>query len=182
MTATWRRVAAMCVVVVVAVVVLVVAVGGVAVGVGAGAAPAAADRPAALCADRDPIAASLAGELARHYPGQRFSAAVVDSATGCSYHLNPSLRMTTASVVKLEVLAGVVLRAAVDEVAGRINRPMADRPWSGPGIGAAGSGLDIAARHRVSGSLLHGELTAAPSTPWRDAGGSITSAPMSPPR
>ena len=43
--------------------------------------------------------------------GARFTAAVHDLRTGCWYHLNPDLGITTASVVKAQVLAGVLLAA-----------------------------------------------------------------------
>lgn len=45
------------------------------------------------------------------YPGTRFTAAVHDRRTGCVYGLNPGLAMTTASVVKAQILAGVLLAA-----------------------------------------------------------------------
>jgi beta-lactamase class A len=72
------------------------------------ASPAAAAADA--CSARNPFAAGLATELAQRYPGRRFSAAVYEP-TGCVYTLHPDLRMTTASVVKLEVMAAVLLRA-----------------------------------------------------------------------
>lgn len=45
------------------------------------------------------------------YPGARFTAAVHDRRTGCEYHLEPTLALTTASVIKAQVLAGVLLQA-----------------------------------------------------------------------
>ena len=48
------------------------------------------------------------------YPGARFTAAVHDHRTGCEYHLEPALQLTTASVIKAQVLAGVLLRAQDD--------------------------------------------------------------------
>ncbi len=50
-------------------------------------------------------------EIAAAHPGARFTAAVHDHRTGCRYHLNPSLEITTASVIKAQVLAGVLLAA-----------------------------------------------------------------------
>ena len=58
-----------------------------------------------------PFTQQLADELARRFPGRRFSAAVADLRNGCEHHLNPGQRMTTASVFKVEVMAGVLLRA-----------------------------------------------------------------------
>jgi hypothetical protein len=49
--------------------------------------------------------------IAAAHPGARFTAAVHDHRTGCEYHLNPHLELTTASVVKAQVLAGVLLAA-----------------------------------------------------------------------
>ena len=52
-----------------------------------------------------------------------------DLRDGCEYHLNPGLRITTASVFKVEVMAGVLLRAqdedrAVSEWESSRIRPM----------------------------------------------------------
>jgi len=58
-----------------------------------------------------PFTAELDGELSRRFPGARFSASVLDLRDGCTYDLHPGRRMTTASVFKVEVLAGVLLRA-----------------------------------------------------------------------
>lgn len=55
--------------------------------------------------------ASYQDELATRYPGQRITAAVYDTRTGCSYHLNRGMTITTASVIKAQFLAGVLLRA-----------------------------------------------------------------------
>ena len=45
------------------------------------------------------------------FPGARFTAAVHDHRTGCDYHLEPDLQLTTASVIKAQVLAAVLLQA-----------------------------------------------------------------------
>lgn len=45
------------------------------------------------------------------HPGARFTAAVHDHRTGCRYELNGGLEITTASVIKAQVLAGVLLAA-----------------------------------------------------------------------
>ena len=50
-------------------------------------------------------------EVAAAHPGSRFTAAVHDHRTGCQYQLNSGLEMTTASVIKAQVLAGVLLAA-----------------------------------------------------------------------
>lgn len=75
--------------------------------VGAGADPT---NPAADCSARAPFRADIRRDLATRYPGRRFTAAVYDQR-GCTYELNPDLRLTTASVVKLEIMAAVLLRA-----------------------------------------------------------------------
>ena len=49
--------------------------------------------------------------LARLYPGHPFSAAVHDTRSGCDYLFDPNTRITTASVLKIEIMAGVLLRA-----------------------------------------------------------------------
>lgn len=89
---------------------LVCVVLGAALVAGDGRRPAAGSPPAnpatTWCeADRDPVPAELAGELAARYPARRFSAAVVDDH-GCTWVLHPERRMTTASVLKIEVMVG----------------------------------------------------------------------------
>ena len=72
--------------------------------------PAVRAEARAACTE-DPFSPGLAADLARRWPGRRFTAALHDSATGCEYTLNPDQRITTASVLKAEILAGVILRA-----------------------------------------------------------------------
>ena len=55
--------------------------------------------------------ASFIDEIAAAHPGTRFTAAVHDHRTGCEYELNPGLEITTASVIKAQVLAGILLAA-----------------------------------------------------------------------
>ena len=50
-------------------------------------------------------------EITAAFPGARFTASVHDHRTGCSYDLNPDLALTTASVIKAQVLAGILLAA-----------------------------------------------------------------------
>ena len=52
--------------------------------------------------------------LTDEFAGRRFTAHVIDTRTGCSYELRPELRITTASVVKVQVLAGVLLQAQAE--------------------------------------------------------------------
>jgi len=63
------------------------------------------------CSYRNPFPPGFEQQLASRYPGRHFSARVYDQATGCIYDLAPGRAMTTASVVKLEIMAGVLLRA-----------------------------------------------------------------------
>ncbi len=70
--------------------------------------------PAPSCRDHDPFTAGLSQRLAADYPNRRFSASVYDQRTGCHYHLNRSTRITTASVFKIEVMAGVLRRAQLE--------------------------------------------------------------------
>ena len=65
---------------------------------------------AAGCASVFP--AAFAEQLREAHPGKRFTAAAYDARTGCWYHLNPGLRLTTASVIKAGVLGAVLLRDA----------------------------------------------------------------------
>lgn len=59
----------------------------------------------------NPFSAGFAADIAARWPGRRFTAAVYDSVTGCEYTFRPQQRITTASVLKAEILAGVLLRA-----------------------------------------------------------------------
>jgi Beta-lactamase enzyme family len=72
---------------------------------------ARADTAQTACAAMDPFTPALAAELAARWPGQRFSASIYDERTGCQFDLHPDLRLTTASVLKVEVMAGILLRA-----------------------------------------------------------------------
>lgn len=50
-------------------------------------------------------------DLARRYPGVELTAAAYDTATGCWHHLHLGRTLTTASVIKAQVLGAVLLRA-----------------------------------------------------------------------
>ncbi len=73
--------------------------------------PAQADTATTRCASSDPFTATLAQQLATTYPGQQFSGSVYDERTGCQYDLHPTERIGTASVLKVEIMAGILLRA-----------------------------------------------------------------------
>ena len=47
--------------------------------------------------------------ISDEFPSSRFTVSVHDYRTGCAYNLNPDLRMTAASVMKAQILAGVLL-------------------------------------------------------------------------
>src|SRR3954462_3629861 len=59
----------------------------------------------------DVFPASYVSALARAYPNQRVTAAVYDTRTHCWYQLPPTMRITTASVIKAGILANTLLRA-----------------------------------------------------------------------
>ncbi|MEM9517848.1 MAG: S-layer homology domain-containing protein [Actinomycetota bacterium] len=61
------------------------------------------------CSDVFPSRVVEAWEAA--YPDVVFTAAVHDTRTGCRYHLHEGTVVTTASVIKAQVLAGVLLQA-----------------------------------------------------------------------
>ena len=63
------------------------------------------------CAGADPFTPALQADVASRYAGHHVTATAHDTRTGCTWHLNPGTRVTTASVVKVEVGAGVLLRA-----------------------------------------------------------------------
>jgi hypothetical protein len=72
---------------------------------------ARADTAQPGCSTRDPFTPALASQLAARWPANRFTAEVYDERTGCQYDLHPGLRLTTASVLKVEVMSGILLRA-----------------------------------------------------------------------
>jgi hypothetical protein len=84
---------------------LVVCLAVVATTWAVGAAPAAA----AGCTD--PFTPAFRDAVAQNHPGQRVTASVYDARTACWYDLAPGLAMQTASVIKAQFLAGVLLRA-----------------------------------------------------------------------
>ncbi|MPZ51539.1 MAG: hypothetical protein GEU79_02195 [Acidimicrobiia bacterium] len=63
------------------------------------------------CESSDPFPPDLSESLSERYPGRRFTATVYDARNGCTYTFQPETRITTASVFKIEVLAGLLWRA-----------------------------------------------------------------------
>jgi hypothetical protein len=55
--------------------------------------------------------AGFKASLQRQFPDQRVTAAVFDTRTQCWYHLHRTMRITTASVIKAQVLGAVLLHA-----------------------------------------------------------------------
>ena len=53
----------------------------------------------------------FARRLSHEHPHQRVTASVIDVRTGCRYELHPGMSITTASVVKAQVLGAVLLKA-----------------------------------------------------------------------
>jgi len=68
-----------------------------------------------------PFSAGFDAEVRSRWPNGRISAAVYDSRTGCQYRYRSDLRITTASVLKIEIMAAVLLRAQ------RAGRPLTAR-------------------------------------------------------
>lgn len=106
-----------------------VPVGAAPSGPAAAASPVPRQTPGAACTE-NPFTAGFAAEVRRRWPGQRFTAAIYDSVTRCEYTYNPGQRITTASVFKAQILAGLVLRAQ------RAGRPLTawERANAGPMI------------------------------------------------
>jgi beta-lactamase class A len=95
----------------------------------AGVAVVPPPRPvAAATSCRDtPFTHGFADYVAARWPANRISVAVYDDATGCEYTYRPELRLTTASVIKIEIMAAVLLRA---QRAGRgLTQWEKDRIW-----------------------------------------------------
>lgn len=81
------------------------------------AAPAAAApspvpvAPRAAGCSESPFSAGFDADVRARWPGKRIAAAVYDTRTGCQYRYRSDLRITTASVLKIEIMAAVLLRA-----------------------------------------------------------------------
>lgn len=67
--------------------------------------------PVAAAACPTVFPTSFTRALAARYPGVQITAAVHDTRTGCWAHINQGMQITTASVIKIQVLAAVLLRA-----------------------------------------------------------------------
>ena len=63
------------------------------------------------CVATNPFPSAFADVVESTWPGHRITAAVLDVRTGCSYGFRPGERVTTASVLKVELYAGILLRA-----------------------------------------------------------------------
>lgn len=80
-------------------------------------APAPAPSPAPGTSARaggcteSPFTAGFDAALKARWPSRRIAAALYDSRTGCQYRYRSDLRITTASVLKAEIMAGILLRA-----------------------------------------------------------------------
>ena len=94
--------------IVVCVVVTLVGAAGISRG-----AVAAEDAPviAPSECDRNPFPPALVALLADRYPHNRFTAHVLDLEDGCRYALNPGRQQSTASVIKITIMAATILRA-----------------------------------------------------------------------
>lgn len=88
--------------------VILTVVAGMALGSSVAIAP---DVPAGAGGCADPFTASFRQSLAAQYPNQRVTASVYDTRTGCWSDLSPGMTITTASVIKAQFLAGILLRA-----------------------------------------------------------------------
>jgi beta-lactamase class A len=72
---------------------------------------AAAATPAAPRHCGQMFSARFAKSMDREFPGQRVTASVYDTKSHCWYHLHRTMRITTASVIKAQVLGAVLLQA-----------------------------------------------------------------------
>jgi beta-lactamase class A len=76
-------------------------------------AAAASSTPAAAAKARCGVLfpSRFAAAMDREFPGQRVTASVYDTKSHCWYHLHRTMRITTASVIKAQVLGAVLLQA-----------------------------------------------------------------------
>ena len=66
---------------------------------------------AATTCTTNPFTASFVSTLRAQHPSQRFTAAVYETRTRCWYHLNRDLTISTASVIKAEIMGATLLKA-----------------------------------------------------------------------
>jgi len=71
-----------------------------------------------------PFTAVRVDSLGDRFLGQTFTAYAYDTRTGCAYWMHPDLRLRTASVFKVLVMAGTLLEAQ------EAGRPVSSREWS----------------------------------------------------
>ncbi len=67
--------------------------------------------PAGATGCTSAFSSAFATDLAHRYPGIKVTAAVYDTQTGCWHHLHAGTQVTTASVIKAQVLGAVLLKA-----------------------------------------------------------------------
>jgi beta-lactamase class A len=108
--------------------------------------PADAQARATSCTD-SPFWSGFDAEVRARWPGRRITAAVYDTRTGCQYRYRSGERVTTASVLKIEIMAAVLLRAQ-----------------------RAGRGLTSTERARVSAMIRTSDDPAANAL-WTSVGG-----------
>lgn len=77
----------------------------------AGATPTVGSQAKAGGCTETPFSSGFDAAVRARWPGKRISAAVYDTRTGCQYRYRSDLRITTASVLKTEIMAAVLLRA-----------------------------------------------------------------------
>jgi len=63
------------------------------------------------CAGADPFTPEVKAAVADRFGGHHMTATAHDTRSGCTWRLNPGMRVSTASVVKVEVGTGVLLAA-----------------------------------------------------------------------
>jgi beta-lactamase class A len=75
------------------------------------AAPRRASTASASTCANNPFWSGFDAALRARWPGRRITAAVYDERTGCQHRYRSGERVTTASVLKIDIMAGVLLRA-----------------------------------------------------------------------
>ena len=69
----------------------------------------------AVACDEEPFTEAFEAEIAARWPRNRITAEVLDVATGCRYSYNRDNRQSTASVIKISIMAATLLRAQDEE-------------------------------------------------------------------
>lgn len=117
------------------------------------------------CSSWDPFTPELAAELESQFPNRNITAAVTDLDLGCDFDIRPGQVQSTASVIKITIMAGILLRAQdqgreltdserslTSRMMAESDDPSASTLWTG--LGGASGVQETAARFGLEDTIL----------------------------